>query len=196
MSCMGQDSRRAEPPAETTKQAGSPKPLSTKAFRTAEAIALEALRRHQGNWPSLRNPPPVIRAPGAPWVVVTSTATSSSAQEISKSSRIESCEALNTGPTSGRRPALSTAPSDRRVRSRSRRVWLAPGATSRSEGAASCRAAFSQLWRRCAYCPSTRLSKTAGSLSGYAATTTVRQTAGPAARSRTRCRTRTIRSAP
>ena len=48
-------------------------------------------------------PPPVIRAPSAPAERAASTARSSSAQEISKSSRIEAWEASRSGPIAGGR---------------------------------------------------------------------------------------------
>ena len=51
-------------------------------------------------------PPPVIRAPSAPAWSAVSTAASSSAQEISKSSRIDACEAANSGPRRAQSPGL------------------------------------------------------------------------------------------
>jgi hypothetical protein len=67
-----------------------------------------ALGGHQGDGRAAESPS-VIRAPRVPWALATWTATSSAGQEISKSSRMEACEASNKGPTAGSRPARSRA---------------------------------------------------------------------------------------
>ena len=63
-------------------------------------------------------PPPVIRAPTAPASTAVVTATSSSGQEISKSSRIETCESRNSVPTAAQSDAASAATAAAPARSR------------------------------------------------------------------------------
>ena len=62
-------------------------------------------------------PPPVIRAPSAPAATAASTAVSSSGTEISKSSRIEACEARNSAPTARKSSARKAAATVSRTRS-------------------------------------------------------------------------------
>ena len=114
-------------------------------------------------------PPPVIRAPRAPEARAVSTARSTCGTVISKSSRIDACEASRRGARSVRRPARSTlTASSTRAFSvttwRTRRWITGSGSwsraasrsvTSRNAGTPSSRAASSQLARRAAYSLST-----------------------------------------
>ena len=118
------------------------------------------------------NPPPVIRAPTAPASFAAPTARSSSGQEISKSSRMEACDAANRSPSAGQSPlamastvCVTRAISVTTWRARRRMRSSASSATrstvaSRRESTPSRPTAVSQSARRLAYPPSTRACET------------------------------------
>ncbi len=86
------------------------------------------------------NPPPVMRAPTAPASIAASTAVSSSGQEISKSSRIEACEATSSGPSRSKSPSrrASTAASTRAFSLTTWRARRTPGSPSAPAAASTC----------------------------------------------------------
>ena len=151
------------------KSAGSPKPASAKARRTPSPAASTSRLGHQ---PDHAAAEPAAGHPGAERAGRgrASTAVSTSGTVMRKSSRIEACEAVRSGPMSGSRPSSSSrdtcehagvlghdvadvAPQLVVVQPGERGVEVV-GRTSRSAGTPSRRAASSQPRRRAPYSPS------------------------------------------